>query len=108
MKKVKFSIIGYALILVLAVVLLCLMCLNNDQAIMSMALRVTFQGEYKIADGEWRPIVKGEKIPSTEGDVTIKGYFQAETTDGEVIVKVQLGLSIALYFDHICLQIYMN
>ena len=108
MKKVKFSIIGYALILVLAVVLLCLMCLNNDQAIMSMALRVTFQGEYKIADGEWRPIVKGEKIPSTEGDVTIKGYFQAETTDGEVIGKVQQGLSIALYFNHIGGQIYMN
>ena len=108
MKKVKYSIIGYALIIILAVVLLFLMCRNNGQSIEAMTLRVTFQGEYKIADGEWKPIVKGEKISSTDGDVTLKGYFQAETEDGEVVGKVQQGLSIALYFNHIDGEIYVN
>ncbi len=39
--------------------------------------------KYKIEDGEWHKIVKGEHIPATKGDVTLRGNFHMLAPDGE-------------------------
>ena len=65
-----------------------------------------FDGEYRIADGPWQGIVEGEHIPSTKGDITLRGNFHALTPDGEYIGIYSGDLLIALYTDHISLTIY--
>ena len=65
-----------------------------------------FDGEYRIADGPWQEIVEGEHIPSTKGDITLRGNFHALTPDGEYIGIYSGDLLISLYTDHISLTIY--
>ena len=65
-----------------------------------------FDGEYRVADGEWHKIVKGNHIPSTKGDVTLRGYFHMLTPDGEYVGVYNGDMPIALYTDHISLTFY--
>lgn len=101
LKKIPFFLIGVIVVLVLGVALLLTNVARSSQSVPSMLLGVTFEGEYKIADGAYAPLTKGEKISSTEGDVTLRGYFQVVTRDGEVVGRAWEGMPIALYFNHI-------
>lgn len=85
----------------MAIIVLIAACLGSNQARAAITLPVSFQGEYQVGDGAWQPIIKGQSISAMDGDVTLKGYFQLEMPDGEVIGPVSEGTSIALYFDHI-------
>ena len=74
----------------------------GSQAMNAMYLSAEFQGEYKVADGDWKPYVKGEHIPADKGDVTLKGHFQLYVpTTGEIVGKASEGTVLALYFNHI-------
>ena len=74
----------------------------GNQAMNAMYLSAQFQGEYKVADGNWQPYVKGEHIPADKGDVTLKGYFQLYVpTTGEVVGNAMEGAVLAFYFNHI-------
>ena len=77
---------------------------NSMQAVAPRAAQVYFEGEYRIGDGEWQPIVKGEHISSTKGDVTLRGNFHMLTPDGEYIGLFTGGAPLALYTDHISLS----
>ena len=78
----------------------------GNQAMNAMYLSAEFQGDYKIADGEWHPYVKGEHIPANEGDVTLKGEFNLVfPTTGEVMEGVPEGVTLAFYFNHISASI---
>ncbi len=94
------------LILLLALFLLWHGNATNNQAELAMVAQVYFDGEYRIADGPWQEMVEGEHIPSTKGDVTLRGNFHALTPDGEYIGIYSGDLPIALYTDHISLTIY--
>ncbi len=98
--------IGAILILLLALLLLWCGNVTSNQAINAIAAQVYFQGEYRIADGEWQEIIKGKHISSTEGDVTLRGNFHTLTPDGEYIGIYRGDVPIALYTDHISLTIY--
>ncbi|MGN0633736.1 MAG: sensor histidine kinase [Oscillospiraceae bacterium] len=75
---------------------------------MSVPLPVAFQGEYKIADGEWRTITEGEHISALKGDVTLRGRFKLMMPDrSEIIGDLPNGTPIALYHDHIGAEIYV-
>ena len=75
---------------------------NTSQSEPPTVAGVSFQGEYKIADGEWYPIVKGEHIPATEGDVTLKGIFiRHNPNTGEAIGPYSAGSSVQIYLNHI-------
>ena len=76
------------------------------QAQPALLAQVYFDGEYRIADGSWQQIVKGEHIPSTKGDVTLRGNFHMLTPDGEYIGIYTGDIPIALYVDHISLTFY--
>ena len=92
-------------IFLLAVVLCSFVYTGRDfgsQAMNALYLSAEFQGDYKVADGDWQPYVKGEHIPANKGDVTLKGNFQLFVpTTGEVLGKAEEGVILAFYFNHI-------
>ena len=100
------KIVGILLILAAAVVLLWHGNANSMQAQSAMLAQVYFDGQYRIADGPWQEIVKGAHIPSTKGDVTLRGNFHLLAPDGEYIGIYSGEIPIALYVDHINLTIY--
>lgn len=74
----------------------------GNQAMHAFYLSAEFLGEYKIADGDWQPYVKGEHIPADKGDVTLKGHFRLFVPDsGEIVGNASEGVVLAFYFNHI-------
>ena len=99
-------IVGIIAVLFLAVALLWYGNVNSMQASPAMVAGVYFDGEYRIADGEWQKIVKGKHISSTEGDVTLRGNFHMLTPDGEYVGVYSGDTPLAFYTDHINLTFY--
>ena len=100
------SIAGVILLLLSAVVLLWHGNANSMQAASALVAQVYFDGEYRIADGEWHKIVEGKHISSTEGDVTLRGNFHMLAPDGEYVGIYSDNIPIALYTNHINLTFF--
>ena len=113
-KETKFSfinkttlwIVGIFAVLFLALVLLWHGNATSNQAMPAMVADVYFDGEYRIADGQWQKIEKGKHISSTEGDVTLRGNFHLVAPDGEYVGAYTDSIPIALYTNHINLTFY--
>ena len=113
-KETKFSfinktmlwIVGIFAVLFLALVLLWHGNANSMQAAPAMVAGVYFDGEYRIADGQWQKIETGKHISSTEGDVTLRGNFHLVTPDGEYVGIYSDTTPIAIYTNHINLTFY--
>lgn len=99
-------IAGILLLLLSAVILLLHGNSTSNQAEPAFVAQVYFDGEYRIADGPWQKIVKGNHIPSTEGDVTLRGNFHMLTPDGEYVGVYRGDTPIAIYTNHINLTFY--
>ena len=97
---------GVVLLILLAVFLLWFGNMNSMQANAAMMAQVYFEGEYCIADGEWKPIVAGEHIPSTKGDVRLRGNFHMNTPYGEYVGIYRGDVPIAFYTNHINLTFF--
>ena len=83
--------------------------LNNSQAQWAIIPDIRFVGEYKIGDGEWKPIVEGEHISATKGDVMLKGVL--EILDPETKATwgtVEKGSLMLFTFNHINLTVTEN
>ena len=106
LKETTPWIIGIFVVLFLAVVLLWHGNANSMQAVPAMVAGVYFDGEYRVADGQWQKIEKGKHISSTEGDVTLRGNFHLVAPDGEYIGIYTDSIPIALYTNHINLTFY--
>lgn len=97
--------------LVILILLLCAGALlwsgkvNSNQALSAMVAQVYFEGEYRIADGSWQKIVTGQHITSTQGDVTLRGYFHMVAPDGEYYGLYRDEIPIAFYTNHISLTL---
>ena len=100
------KIAGIVLIVFFAIALLWHGNATSNQAMPALVAGVYFDGEYRIADGQWQKIVKGEHISSTEGDVTLRGNFHLLAPDGEYIGIYTDSVPIALYTNHINLTFY--
>ena len=100
------KIVGVILIILLAIALLWHSNATSSQAIPALVAPIYFEGEYRIADGEWQKIVEGEHISSTEGDVTLRGNFHMLAPDGEYVGIYSGDIPIALYTNHINLTFY--
>ena len=105
-RKLPLAAIGIILLFLLAALLLWFGQSNSNQAISAMIAQVYFDGEYRIADGPWQKIVSGQHIPSTKGDVTLRGNFHMLTPYGEYVGLYGRELPIAFYTNHISLTIY--
>ncbi len=97
---------GVLLIFLLAIVMLWHGNATSSQAESAMMAQVYFDGEYRIADGEWQEIEEGKHIPSTKGDVILRGNFHLLTPEGEYIGIYTEDMPIAMYLDHISLTLY--
>ena len=104
--KTTLCIVGIFAVLFLALVLLWHGNANSMQAAPAMVAGVYFDGEYRIADGQWQKIEKGKHISSTEGDVTLRGNFHLVAPDGEYVGVYTDSIPIALYTNHINLTFY--
>ena len=104
LKKTPLIVTGLVILLLCATFLLYHGNANSMQAINALMAQVYFDGEYRIADGPWHPIVKSEHIPSTQGDVTLRGNFHLLTPDGEYVGIYNSEIPIAVYTDHINLS----
>ena len=74
---------------------------HSTQSVPAMVAGVYFDGEYRIADGRWQAIENGKHIPSTEGDVTLRGNFHLVAPNGEYIGVYTDSMPIALYVHHL-------
>ena len=106
LKATTITFVGVLLLLFSAVLLLWHGNANSMQATPAMVAQVYFDGEYRIANGEWQKIVKGKHISSTEGDVTLRGNFHMRTPDGEYVGVYNDNIPIALYTNHINLTFF--
>ena len=97
---------GVLLLLLTAVILLWHGNTTSNQAEPALIAQIYFDGEYRIANGDWQEIIKGNHIPATKGDVTLRGNFHMLTPDGEYVGIYSGDTPIALYTDHINLTFY--
>ena len=102
------QICGVVAVLLLAVGLLWHHNATSMQAEPALVASVYFEGEYRIGDGPWQPIVKGEHISSTKGDVTLRGNFHSLDPMGEYAGLYSGDLPIAFYVNHISLTFYVG
>ena len=103
--KTYLQVVGILILLALAIFLLWFHNSNSMQSIPALIAQVYFDGEYRIGDGDWHEITEGEHIPSTEGDVTLRGNFHMRAPDGEYIGIYRGELPIAFYTNHINLTL---
>ena len=106
LKATTLAIVGVLLLVFTAVLLLWHGNANSMQATPAMVAGVCFDGEYRIADGQWQKIEKGKHISSTEGDVTLRGNFHLVAPGGEYVGVYTDSIPIALYTNHINLTFY--
>ncbi len=109
-KKVKnkegFIFASVILFFVFSGVLLVTSILNNSQAEWAIVPDIKLVGEYKIGDGEWKPIVKGEHIPATKGDVMLKGVLEiCDPETNDFYGKLTKGSLVSFTFNHINLAL---
>ena len=105
-KKPYWIASGIILLLLLAAFMMWFNNNNSMQAMPSMIGDVYFEGEYRIGDGDWQPIVAGEHIPSTKGDVTLRGNFHMLDPEGGYVDIYRYEIPIAFFADHINLTFY--
>ena len=104
--EINLQVVGAVLLVLLAVFLVWFNSTNSNQAESAMIAQIYFEGEYRIGEGEWQPIEAGKHIPSSKGDVTLRGNFHLLAPDGEYVGLFDGGVPIAFYTDHIHLTFY--
>lgn len=107
-KKVSLAIVGILLVSVVMLLLLWSNVANSYQSLPAFFPDIHFEGEYKIADGEWNTVAKGKHIPATQGDVTLKGRFHLTAPDGEYLGVAGADVLLAFYVNHIQIAVYEN
>ena len=108
LKGAHLAVFGALFMILLAVFLIWFNHTHSIQAVPASASTVYFVGEYRIGDGPWQTIVKGEHIPATKGDVTLRGDFHITTPDGVYRGVYKRDFPIAFYTNHIGLTFYEN
>ena len=104
-KSPYFQAAGILLLIFLAALMMKFNNVNSTQAISATVAKVRFYGEYRIGAGQWQEIEEGQHIPSTKGDVTLRGNFHVLTPDGMYVGVYRGELPIAFYSNHISLTI---
>lgn len=82
---------------------------NNSQSDWAIVPDIRLVGEYKIGDGEWQPIVEGEHISSTKGDVMLRGVLKiCNPEDNSFIGSLTSGSLMSFTLNHINLTLTEN
>lgn len=103
-KKLPMAFIGCLFLIAMCAVSLGIISKNPFQAFPASALTASFSGEYKLGDGEWQSIPQDGHIPSTQGEVTLRGKFIVSLPDGEFLTDNPEGFYFNFYCNHISVQ----
>ena len=104
--KTHSAVGGTILLILMALMLLWHNHVNTNQASDAIVAQIRFEGDYRIGDGDWQEIRKGEHIPSTKGDVTLRGNFHIYLPDGQHIGLYDGDTPLAFYLNHINLTFF--
>lgn len=107
-KKLPLGLIGCLLFIAICAVSLGVISKNTSVSEGGSFLSAEFRGEYKIDDGEWKTISKGEHISATSGDVTLRGKFIFTTPDGEFYKDDVSGFTLNFYCNHISVALRLE
>lgn len=99
MKKTKCNIILYIVMFLCAGMITFLACRQSNQAVRSMPLPLSFEGEFSQNGGEWKPLSKETEFSSYEGDLVLRGRFDVELLE---------MASINCHLEHIGISVYIN
>lgn len=97
MKKIKWNVMGYIILFVIAGALLYHMCQNSMQAAMSFVIGVDFVGEYRQGDNDWKPLDADTRLSAFDGDVILRGQLS----------EPLFGM-VSFYMNHIGVTITIN
>ena len=100
-----FAIIGIIFVLAVMLLLLWSNITNSQQAFPALYPQIGFSGEYRLGNGPWDTVRTGKHIPTTKGDVTLRGQFHMVAPDGEYIGVAGEGVHLAFYLNHIRLTV---
>ena len=106
--KEYFHIACAAILILLALVLLLFSNITSMQSIPAMVGEVYFEGEYRIGEGPWQPIVEGQHISATQGAVTLRGNIHTIIPDGTYGGIYRGEMPVAFYTNHVNLVFYLG
>ena len=104
--KSYLQVAGVLALILLAALLLWFVNYKSMQSSGASAAQVRFDGEYKIADGDWYKVEDGKHIPATKGDVTLRGTFYLLTPNGDPMDTFVGDVYVAFYTDHVNLSFF--
>lgn len=107
-KKLPLGLIGCLLFIAICAVSLGVISTNTSASKGASLLSAKFSGQYKIEDGDWKPIPEDGHISTTSGDVTLRGKFIFTTPDGEVYTDNVSGYTLNFYCNHISVGIRLG
>ena len=101
--------VAVILFFVLSCVLIINAVINNSQAQWAIIPDIRLVGEYRIGDGEWKPIAEDEHISATKGDVHLRGVIEIlDPETKEAFGTIENGSLMLFSFNHINLTITEN
>ena len=107
--KKNIFFVSVILFVVISCALVVNAAMNNTQAEWAIIPDIRLVGEYKIEDGEWQPIVEGEHISSTKGDVHLRGVLEiCDPETKEFLGYVSEGSLMLFTFNHVNLAVVEN
>lgn len=108
MKKIGYNTLTEIILLITAIVVLVIVCINNHNSQPAVSLGAKFVGEYKIGDSDWQTLTSESHIPALSGEVTLRGRFEGVAPDGDNIGPLKEGWVILFVLDHIGGEMYID
>ena len=96
-KYIKISAIIMPILL--AFICLAFVVRNDNQASMPIPRNLTFTGEYSYDGEKWYQYNENSDISALDGDITVKGYFDVDISEGAIL---------NFYCNHIGVSMYVN
>lgn len=106
-RPVFFAVITVFFLLIAAAALLLSNASKDSEAKSPTFPTVYFEGYYRIGEGEWQEVVRGEHIPANKGDVTLRGTFHMYLDkEDQYLGPVEAGMPMSFYMYHIGITVY--
>lgn len=107
--RAVYSIVIIFVLLILSVVFLLFEYGTNQYDADETLPKPIFVGEYRIENGDWKPIEPGKHISATKGAVTLRGTLHLiHPENGEPIGALPDGTELELYCNHISVVISVS
>ena len=107
-KKLPIAFIGCLILIVACLGSLFSTSENPAMPIPALSFTTSFDGVYKIGDGDWKALPADGHISSTEDDVTLRGKFIVSFEDGQFLTDNPEGFYFNFYCNHIFLTISLG